>query len=107
MPRIATRLAGPIAASTAATTLFTVAAAEKNIVRHIHVSNPSAGALTITMSIGASAAGTRIFDGYSIPANSVFDHYCYYVLDAAEIFQALASATNLVFTIDGDRSVLG
>ncbi len=76
--------------------------------RHIHVQNPSGSAVTFTASIGADAAGTRLFDAYSIAANAVLDHFCYYVLEEAEIFQALAGTTNvLVLTIDGDRVVLG
>lgn len=108
MPRIATRLAGPAQVSNAAATKFTVAANEKNIVRHIHVQNPSASAVTFTASIGADAAGTRIFDAYSIGAGQVLDHWCYYVLEETEIFQAFAGTNNiLVLTIDGDRAVLG
>lgn len=108
MPRIATRLAGPAQVSNAAATKFTVAANEKNIVRHIHIQNPSGAAVTFTASIGADAAGVRIFDAYSIAANSVLDHFCYYVLEETEVFQAFAGTNNiLVLTIDGDRSVLG
>ena len=108
MPRIATRFHGPAQVSGAATTKFTVAANEKNIVRHIHVQNPSGAAVTFTASIGADAAGTRIFDAFSIAANAVFDHFCYYILEETEIFQALSGTPNiLTLTIDGDRSVLG
>jgi hypothetical protein len=108
MPRIAKRLAGPAQVSNAAATKYTVPALTKTIIRHIHIQNPSAAAVTFTASIGADAAGTRIFDAYSIGANSVLDHFCYYVLDAAEIFQAFAGTNNiLVLTIDGDESVLG
>lgn len=108
MPRIAKRLAGPAQVSNAAATKYTVPALTKTIVRHIHVQNPSASAVTFTLSIGADAAATRIFDAYSIAANTVFDHYCYYVLDVAEIIQALAGTNNiLTLTIDGDESVLG
>jgi len=108
MPRIATRLAGPAQVSNAAATKYTVPALTKTIVRHIHVQNPSGSAVTFTMSIGADAAATRIFDAYSIAANSVFDHYCYYVLSTTEIIQALAGTNNiLTLTIDGDESVLG
>jgi hypothetical protein len=108
MPRIASRLAGPAQVSNAAATKFTVAANEIYIVRHIHIQNPSGSAVTFTASIGADAAATRIFDAYSIAANSVFDHFCYYVMTATEIFQAFAGTNNiLTLTIDGDRSVLG
>jgi hypothetical protein len=108
MARIPTRFHGPAQVSNVAATKFTVAAAEKNIVRHIHIQNPSGSPVTFTASIGADAAGTRIFDAYSIAAGQVLDHFCYYDLDAAEIFQALAGTNNiLTLTIDGDRIVLG
>ena len=108
MARIPTRFAGPAQVSNAAATKYTVAASEKIIVRHIHVQNPSGSPVTFTMSIGADAAGTRIFDAFSIAAGAVLDHFCYYDLDAAEIIQALAGTNNiLVLTIDGDRIVLG
>ncbi|MGH7184502.1 MAG: hypothetical protein ACREJN_21360 [Nitrospiraceae bacterium] len=108
MPRIATRFAGPALVTNSAATKYTVSASQKAIIRHIHVQNPSGSAVTFTLSIGSDAAGTRIFDAYSIAAGSILDHYCYYVLDAAEIIQALAGTTNvLTLTIDGDLSVLG
>ena len=114
MARTPLRLSGPGQLTNAAVTKYTVPAVTKTIVRHIHVENPSGSAVTFTMSIGADAAGTRIFDAYSIPAaaagvtNSVFDHYCYYVLEAAEIIQAFAGTTLvLVLTIDGDQLTLG
>ena len=108
MPRIANRFHGPAQVSNAAATKFTVAANEKAVIRHIHVQNPSASAVTFTASIGADAAGTRIFDAFSIGAGQVFDHWCYYILEEAEIFQAFAGTNNiLVLTIDGDRAVLG
>lgn len=108
MARIPTRLHGPAQVSNAASTKYTVPAVTKTIVRHVHIQNPSGAAVTFTMSIGADAAGVRLFDAYSIAANSVLDHFCYYVLAAAEIIQALAGTNNiLVLTIDGDEIVLG
>ena len=60
------------------------------------------------MSIGADAAATRLFDAYTIAAGAVLDHFCYYVVEAAEIIQALAGTNNvLTLTIDGDEIVLG
>lgn len=107
MARIAKRLAGPAQVSNAAATKYTTPAVTKTIVRHVHVQNPSASAVTFTMSIGADAAGTRIFDAFSIAANQVLDHFCMYVLEAAEVIQALAGTNNiLVLTIDGEESIL-
>jgi len=108
MARTPKRLHGPAQVSNSAATKYTVPASTKAIVRHIHLSNPSGSAVTFTMSIGADAAAVRLFDAYSIAANSVFDHFCYYVLEAAEIIQALAGTNNiLVLTINGDELTLG
>lgn len=107
MPRIPVRMAGPAQVSNAAATKYTVPASRRAIVRHIHVSNPSASAVTFTLSIGADTAGTRLFDAFSIGPGQVYDHFCYYVLAAAEIIQAFAGTNNiLTLTIDGDEEVL-
>ena len=106
--KAATRFHGPAQVSNAATTKYTVPASSLAVVRHIHISNPSGSAVTFTMSIGADAAATRIFDAYSIAANTVLDHFCYYAVAATEIVQALAGTNNiLTLTIDGDLITLG
>jgi hypothetical protein len=108
MARIPKRLHGPAQVSNSAATKYTTPAVTKTIVRHIHVSNPTVSAATITLSIGADAAPLRIFDAYSLPANSVHDHWCYYVMEAGEVIQALSGTNNaLVLVIDGDENVLG
>lgn len=108
MARTAKRLAGPAQVSNVATTKYTVPAATKTIVRHIHVQNPSGSAVTFTLSIGTDAAAVRLFDAYSIAANTIFDHFCYYVIDAAEVIQALAGTNNIVtLTVNGDEITLG
>lgn len=114
MPRTPKRLAGPAQVATGPTTIYTVPAATKTIIRQIHVQNPSGSAVTLTLSIGASAAGTRILDAYSIPAaaagvtGSVIDYFCYYVLEATEVLQAASGTNNiLVITVDGDELTLG
>lgn len=104
--RIQKRMAGPGQLTNASVTKYTVAANRRGIIRHIHVSNPSVSAVTLTMSIGVDAVGTRIFDAYSVAANTVLDHFCYYVLEAAEIVAAQAGTTLvLVLTIDGDEEI--
>jgi hypothetical protein len=104
--KIGKRFHGPAQVSNVAATKYTVPASRRSCIRHIHVFNPSGAAVTFTMSIGADAAGTRIFDAYSIAANTPLDHYCKYDVDAAEIIQALAGTTNiLVLTIDGDEEI--
>lgn len=114
MARIPKRLAGPAVIATGPATIYTVPALTKTIIRHIHVQNPSASPVTLTLSIGVDAAGTRIFAAFSVPAAaagvtaSIIDHFCYYVLDAAEVLQAAAGTNNiLTITVDGDEIVLG
>lgn len=108
MPRIASRLVGPAQIATGPTTVYTVPSNEKAILRHVHIQNPSASAVTFSMSIGTDAAGTRLFDSYSIGAGQVLDHFCMYVLEETETIQLSAGTNNiLVVTIDGDVSVLG
>lgn len=107
MAKTAKRLYGPAALTVSAATKYTVPALTKTLIRHVHVSNTSAAALTFTMSIGTDAAGTRVFDGYSIAAGAVLDWYPYQIMDAAEILQALGSGTALVLEINGDELTLG
>lgn len=104
MARTPTRLAGPAQVSNSAATKYTVPGATTAVVRHIHISNPSGSAVDFTLSIGTDAAGVRLFDGYSIPADSVFERHVYWVLDAAEIIQAFAGTNNvLTLTLNGDE----
>ncbi len=102
------RLAGPAQLTNAAATKYTVPSATKTIVRHIHLFNQDATARTFTISIGADAAGTRIYDAMTLAAGAEFDRFCYYILEAAEIIQAFADVTLKVnLTIDGDELTLG
>ena len=114
MARTPKRLAGPAVVATGPATIYTVPAATKTIIRHIHVQNPSGSPVTLTLSIGADAAGTRILSAFSIPAaaagviGSVVDYFCYYPLEAAEILQAAAGTNNIVtITVNGDEITLG
>ena len=114
MARIPKRLYGPALIATGPTTVYTVPALTKTVVRHIHISNPSGSPVTFTLSVGADAAGTRLWQTYSIPAaatgvsDSVRDIFVYLVVDAAEIITLSAGTNNiLVITITGDEIVLG
>src|SRR5258705_5179440 len=108
MARTPKRIVGPALIATGPTTVYTVPALTKTIIRHIHIQNPSASPVTYTLSIGADAAGTRLFQTFSIPAaaagvtDSVRDHYWYQVMDAAEILTLSAGTNNiLTATISG------
>lgn len=103
----AKRLSGPTQITNAAVSQYTVGAGLRGIIRHIHVSNPSASPVNFTMSIGADAAATRIYDAYPIAAFGSVDFFCFHVLAAAEILQAFGSTTLvLVLTVNGEQEVV-
>jgi len=102
------RLAGPAQVSNAAATKYTTPASTVTVLQHIHVQNPSAAPVAFTMSIGADAAATRIYDGFSIAAGGVLDVGCKYVLNATEVIQAFAGTNNiLTLTLDGQELTPG
>lgn len=104
MARTPKRLAGPALVSNAAATKYTVPGSTTAVIRHIHISNPSGSPVDFTLSIGTDAAGTRLFDGYPIPTDSIVTLHCYHVMAAAEIIQAFAGTNNvLTLTISGDE----
>lgn len=101
------RIYGPTAAPTSPTTLYTVPAGVSATLRHIHIQNPGGGSSrTITMSIGADAAGTRILDTYAIAAGSYLSLYGPFILAAGEVLQATASNAALVITIAGELTAV-
>lgn len=101
------RLAGPAQLSGTAATKYTVPSATKTVLRHIHCYNPSGSPVNFTMSIGADAAGTRIYDAFSIAAGTALDVWVYFVLETTEVIQAFAgTASVLVLTLDGDERTL-
>ncbi len=104
MPTISKRLAGPAALTTSAATKYTCPALTIAVIRRMRVSNPSGGALTFTLSIGVDAAGTRLYDAVSVPANSGLDIYGPFTLAAGDIIQAFGSGTALVLVADGTES---
>lgn len=106
MPDAGVRLAGPIALTASATTIYTVPALTTTTVRNIHINNESALAATVALSIGTDGAGKRFLGpNLSIAANSSYDWSGLLILAAAEIVQAYASAiTSLTVTISGIQS---
>lgn len=98
------RAYGPAQLPSSSATAYTVPAGKIAVIRHIRVSNPTGGALTFTMSIGADAAGTRLISGRSVAAGADFDHIGYWVLSPGEILAVNASAgASLVMAVFGDE----
>jgi len=116
MARLPKRLVGPALIATGPTTVYTAPAYVPSnlvtIIRQIHISNPSGSPVTFTLSIGADAAATRLWQTYSIPAaaagvtDSVRDIFMYLPMAASEILTLSAGTTNiLTITITGDENV--
>jgi hypothetical protein len=110
MSRNAKRFYGPAQIASGPTTVATVPALLRWILRWIHVSNPSGAPVTFTLSIGADSAATRLWQTYSIPAaaagvtDSVRDIPIYEPMTAGEIITLSAGTNNiLVITISGDE----
>lgn len=99
------RLAGPAALSVLATptTLLTVTAAHRYVVKQIIITNTSAAARTVVLSIGTPATvANRILSDVTLAANEVLVIDSALVLEAAETVQAYADTTALVnVTITG------
>ncbi len=114
MPRTPKRLFGPAQVATGPTTVYTVPAGTKTRIRFLWVNNPSAAIVTISVSVGADAAGTRLLDTYSVPAKAagVSDSFrpifLDLVMDAAEILTLSAGTNNiLVAYATGEENTLG
>lgn len=105
------RIAGPAYLANAVADIYTPPAATiYTVIRHIHIANVTAGAVTFTLYIGAtggSTGGTELFKAYSIPANSSFDYYCALKMTSADFLSGLASAaTSLAITVEGEQNVV-
>lgn len=114
MPKLPTRIVGPVAIATGPATLYTVPASTQVVIRKIHMQNPSGSAVTVTLAIGTDAAGKRILDAFSIPAAAagvtanVVDLFGPYTMVATEILQASAGTNNIVvITVDADVYTAG
>lgn len=104
------RIAGPAFLAASATNIYTPPASTiLTVIRHIHVANVTAGAVTFTLYVGAtggSAAGTELFKSHSVAANSEFDYYCVQLMTSTDFLSGLASAgSSLVITVEGEQLV--
>lgn len=101
------RLFGPAQLTGATATKYTVPASTKTLVRHMHFFNADVASRNLTVSLGADAAGTRLFDAFPIAAKTAYDWYPFLVMDAAEIIAAFADTTlTISMEMSGTESVL-
>ena len=106
------KLAGPIALTTTLTTNVYVPASALiyDIIRHIHIANKTASQATFSLWLGATggnAAGTELFIGYAVPANSTYDYYCMLKVTSADFLVGGSNtATALSIVIEGESIVV-
>jgi len=105
------KISGPAYLAAAAADIYTPPAATiYTVIRHIHIANKTAAAVTFLLYVGAtggSAAGTELFGSKSVAAYDVFDYYCVLKLLSTEFLSGLASAaTSLTITVEGELVVV-
>lgn len=90
---------------TNASALLVTAGAAGGVIRNIHLCNTSSSAVTVSISIGVSAAYSdtkALYKAFNIPGNGVHVANVNIVLGASETLYGLASTTNvIVATISG------
>lgn len=96
------RLFGPVQLGNASAVLYTVPAGTTAVVRTMRVCNTNGTDRTLTLAIGADAAGTRLFAQQNVPGNGSLDWASAIVLNAGETLTGYASASgSLTTTICG------
>lgn len=101
MANTAKRLAGPVVGTGSEATLYTVPSSTITTVQSIRVVNTTSGALTFKMSIGADAAGTRLFSDTSVPANGVLKDAGFDVVMTATETLRWNGPAGLTVTVNG------
>lgn len=101
------RIAGPAYLAASAADIYTPPnAAVYAVIRHIHIANVTAGAITFTLYVGGTAGsvgGTELFKGYSVAANSSFDYYCALKMISTDFLSGLASSgSSLTIVVEGE-----
>ena len=103
---------GPVAMSNTMTTNIynNTSALIYDIIKHIHIANKAATAVTFRLFLGATganAAGTELFYDVSIPAGSYFDWYGNLKMTSSDFLVGGASAaTSLTITVMGEQYVV-
>lgn len=106
------RIFGPLAlTNTLTTNVYNQGSALiYDVIKHIHIVNKTAGAVTFSLwlgATGANTAGTELFNAHSIPAQGEFDYYCNLKMLSTDFLVGGASAaTSLTITAEGEQYVV-
>jgi hypothetical protein len=104
-------IAPPAYIAATATNIYTPATTPiYTIIRHIHVANITAGAVSFNLCVsttGNASDGKNLFKGQSVAANSTFDYYCTLRMLASQFLVGLdGNGAALVITIEGEFGVI-
>ena len=81
-----------------------------DIIKHLHIVNKTAGAVTFSLWLGATAAntaGTEWFNAQSVAANAVYDWYGNLkMLSTDFIVGGASAATSLAAVLEGEQYVV-
>ena len=91
------------------TTIYTVPALTRALVKDIDLCNTTAGALTINVhlvpSAGSASAANALFFGASISANTTLQWSGVQVMNAGDTIQVQGSSTGITASISGGEAV--
>jgi hypothetical protein len=100
-----TRIVGPAAISGTWSTFYTVPASTKTVVRNIHVTNTTSGAIQFSLAINGTAAANQLYSAFVIPGAGTLDWSGFLVLAAADTLRAASNLnTALTITVSGVES---
>lgn len=98
-----------ISATPTVTTVYTVPASTRTLLKDIDIANTTAGAITVRVyivpSAGSPATSNALFYGVSIAANTTLQWTGTQIMTASETLQAEASATGLTIRASGAEAV--
>lgn len=100
---------GQAAITTGVTTLYTVPASTRTLLKDIDIVNTTAGALTVDIylvpSAGSAGATNALFYGYSINANSNLQWTGTQILNIGDTIQIKASGAGCTIIASGGEAV--
>lgn len=98
---------GQAAITTGVTTLYTVPANTRTLVKELSIANTTAAPINVRVHIGSGAASTAnaFFYDVPVPANDVLQYNGVQVLNAGDTIQVQAAAAGLTITASGAEAI--
>ena len=97
------------AVTAATTTIYTVPALTRAMVKDIDLCNTTAGALTVNVHLvpsgGAAGTGNALFYGVSIAANTTLQWTGVQIMNAGDTIQVQGSALGITASVSGGEAI--